>query len=142
MKASGKFFKGLLLLISVLFISCNSSTGKKEQVYRGEALGTTYQIKFFSTEELDLHKALDSIFDVINKSMSTYQADSDISRINTGDTTVVVDAHFAEVFNYSLQIFNESNGFFDPTVGKLVNAYGFGPEHLNKISSRELQQYL
>lgn len=139
MKASGKFFKGLLLLISVLFISCNSSTGKKEQVYRGEALGTTYQIKFFSTEELDLHKTLDSIFDVINKSMSTYQADSDISRINTGDTTVVVDANFAEVFNYSLQIFNESNGFFDPTVGKLVNAYGFGPEAGNvELSSNQL----
>ena len=127
MKAFRKFFKtGLILFI--LFISCNSTPEIKEQVYRGEALGTTYQVKFFHPEKLEIQKGLDSIFNVINSSMSTYQADSDISRINTGDSTVVVDEHFVEVYNYSLQIFEESNGFFDPTVGKLVNAYGFGPE--------------
>lgn len=138
MKDFRKYFKVFFLLLSTVLISCNSTSGVEEQVYRGEALGTTYQIKFFHNEKLELQEGLDSIFKVINSSMSTYQADSDISRINAGDTTVVVDDHFAEVFNYSLQIFNESNGFFDPTVGKLVNAYGFGPEAGNVELSNEL----
>ena len=127
MMASRKFFKtGLFLFI--LFTSCNTSSDLNEQEYNGEALGTTYQVKFFHSEKVDIQKGLDSIFQVINRSMSTYQADSDISRINAGDSTVVVDEHFVEVYNYSFRIFKESNGFFDPTVGRLVNAYGFGPE--------------
>lgn len=112
----------------MLCISCNTAPQIDEQIFSGEALGTTYQIKLFHPEKLEIQKGLDSIFKVINSSMSTYQANSDISRINAGDTTIVVDEHFAKVYNFSLQIFEESNGFFDPTVGKLVNAYGFGPE--------------
>jgi thiamine biosynthesis lipoprotein len=100
----------------------------KEQGYTGEALGTTYQIKFFYSQELELNKALDSIFAVMNSSMSTYQADSDISRINSGDSTVTVDENFQEVFQLSNKIYIESDGYFDPTVGKIVNAFGFGPE--------------
>lgn len=60
--------------------------------------------------------------------MSTYQDDSDISRINNDNEDVQVDVHFKKVFNYSKQVFKESNGYFDPTVGSLVNAYGFGPD--------------
>jgi thiamine biosynthesis lipoprotein len=60
--------------------------------------------------------------------MSTYQDNSDISRINSGAEEVEVDVHFQNVFRYSNQIFRESNGYFDPTVGSLVNAYGFGPD--------------
>ena len=127
MKASRKFLNSGFLLF-LFFSSCNSAPEVKEQVFSGEALGTTYQIKFFHPEKLEIQNGLDSIFKVINNSMSTYQANSDISRINAGDTAIVVDEHFVKVYNYSRQIFEESNGFFDPTVGKLVNAYGFGPE--------------
>jgi len=130
MKASRKFFNTRFFLL-LLFISCTTAPEIEEQVFSGEALGTTYQIKLFHPEKLEIQQGLDSIFKVINGSMSTYQANSDISRINAGDTTIVVDEHFVKVYNYSLQIYEESNGFFDPTVGKLVNAYGFGPEQGN-----------
>jgi len=59
--------------------------------------------------------------------MSTYIQDSDISKINNGDTTIEVDDHFREVFIASKEIFNQTNGAFDPTVGVLVNAWDFGP---------------
>lgn len=97
-------------------------------MFSGNALGTTYQIKFFNSENIDISRDIDSIFEVINASMSTYRADSDISRINAGDSSVIIDDHFREVFMASKQIFEESGRMFDPTVGKLVNAYGFGPE--------------
>jgi thiamine biosynthesis lipoprotein len=60
--------------------------------------------------------------------MSTYIKNSDISKINRGDDQVVVDHHFKTVFNSAKAVFTATQGFFDPTVGSLVNAYGFGPE--------------
>ena len=116
----------VFFLLIFLSISCKNE-GPQAYTETGEALGTTYQIKYFSSEKLDTKKALDSIFKVINTSMSTYQDDSDISRINSGVEDIIVDDHFQKVFNYSRQVFEESNGYFDPTVGSLVNAYGFGP---------------
>ncbi|WP_041250210.1 FAD:protein FMN transferase [Christiangramia forsetii] len=117
------------LLLSVLvLVSCNSKSEVESHIYTGEALGTTYMVKYTSDREIDFEKSLDSILDTINSSMSTYITKSDISRINRGDSTVKVDKHFVKVFNASDKIFRESNGFFDPTVGVLVNAYGFGPE--------------
>ncbi|MUP44289.1 FAD:protein FMN transferase [Gramella sp. BOM4] len=126
------------LILSLILIGCSQSE-MATKVYQGEALGTTYQIKFFSDSELNFEKSLDSIFDSINASMSTYMTKSDISRINRGETGVKVDENFEAVFRASEKIYKQSNGFFDPTVGTLVNAYGFGPEKkLNEIDSVSL----
>lgn len=59
--------------------------------------------------------------------MSTYQANSDISKINRNES-VEVNAHFKTVFDTSKDIFNKTNGVFDPTIGGVVNAWDFGPE--------------
>ncbi|MCF4102390.1 FAD:protein FMN transferase [Gillisia sp. M10.2A] len=146
MMAYKKFKKYAALVLVVLgFISCKER-GFLEQVYVGSALGTSYQVKLFSNKELEIDKGLDSIFTVINNSMSTYQEDSDISRINKGDTTVVIDDNFKEVFIASRKIYDESKGYFDPTVGSLVNAYGFGPDHtkdsLNAVEIDSMLQYV
>ena len=39
-----------------------------------------------------------------------------------------MDHHFTKVFDKSKEVFAITKGFFDPTAGSLVNAYGFGPE--------------
>ena len=132
--------KTFLLIISVLsLISCDNDSEVNMHEYYGEALGTTYSVQYFSDKNLKFEKSLDSILKDINASMSTYITKSDISRINRGDTTVQVDEHFVRVFNASEKIFKESDGFFDPTVGVLVNAYGFGPGNaLNEIDSTRL----
>ncbi|PTX44215.1 thiamine biosynthesis lipoprotein [Christiangramia gaetbulicola] len=129
----------LLLLFTLTLISCTQSTEVSSHEYTGEALGTTYMVRYFSNNELQFEKSLDSIMDEINSSMSTYITKSDISRINRGDTTVKVDENFEAVFNASNKIYKETDGFFDPTVGVLVNAYGFGPgKPLNKLEPETL----
>ena len=116
------FFTGLLLL----FAGCNYAD--KQQNFSGYALGTTYTISYFDTaENTRLSKAVDSVFYEINKSMSTYLANSDISKINRGYSAIKVDAHFVRVFEKSVSVWKNTRGYFDPTVGALVNAYGFGP---------------
>ena len=117
--------RGLGFVIICFLLGCQE--GSKEIHLAGEALGTTYSVKVFHDEELPYYEALDSIFERVNQSMSTYRSDSDISRINRGDSLIRVDSLFREVLRLSRQVFLQSNGYFDPTVGNLVNQYGFGP---------------
>jgi FAD:protein FMN transferase len=50
------------------------------------------------------------------------------------------------VFSDSRKIYRESDGYFDPTVGNLVNAYGFGPEkgikELSEAKMDSMMQYV
>ncbi|MBQ4822287.1 FAD:protein FMN transferase [Aquimarina sp. MMG016] len=115
-------------LIIGSLISCKEDSKLKLNYKKGEAFGTTFSVQFIDTKEVDFSKSYDSLIEVINTSMSTYINDSDISKINQGDSTIVVDEHFQKVFNTSKKIYKETGGAFDPTVGVLVNAWDFGPE--------------
>jgi thiamine biosynthesis lipoprotein len=118
---------GGIFLTLILFLCCTSPTVLERQDFRGGALGTTYSIITYSETPIDFSKGIDSVFNVFNQSMSTYIPESDISKINAGDSTLQVDAMFREVFEQSRQIWEFSDGYFDPTVGILVDAWGFGP---------------
>ena len=118
--------KVLFLIPFLLFLSCKKEKIEYQQL-NGNAFGTTFNISYKDNSNRDFTKQIDSLIYAVNKSISTYIPASDISKINGGDTTIVVDAIFKEVFHKSERIFNETEGFFDPTVGMLVNAWGFGP---------------
>ncbi len=117
-----------IVLIVILFVACNNTPSVR--YVEGNAIGTTYHIKYYSAEDFDVQKGIDSVFYTVNKSMSTYMPQSDISKINRGDTGIVVDEMFKETFQLSKEIHQNTNGYFEPTVGNLVNAYGFGAEIL------------
>jgi len=126
------------LSIITLFFSCGNET-EQPKVLQGNAFGTTYAIQYFSEAPLEAEKGIDSVIYLVNKSVSTYLPKSDISRINQGDTTVVTDAIFKEVFRISETVYTNSKGYFDPTIGVLRNAYGFGDEKpLERIDSLRL----
>lgn len=119
------------LFIVLLFVSCQQ---KEEQffVIQGEAQGSTYSIKYIATEEVVSKTQIDSLLTAFDNSLSTYKPTSLIFKINQGDTTIVIDNWFVETFKASQQIYKETDGLFDPTIGVLVNAYGFGPNHERK----------
>ncbi len=123
MKELKRFYS--FLIVAILFISCDKTTDF--YTIQGEAQGSTYSIKYIAIEEKVTKNQIDSLLTAFDLSLSTYRPDSKISKINTGDSTVVVDEFFAETFQLSNQIYKETNGLFDPTIGVLVNAYGFGP---------------
>ncbi len=132
----------LVLLIGVVSVfSC--TTPKTDFQLTGSALGTTYSIQYSGAMARAYKKQLDSIFAAVNQSMSTYIPISDISRINAGDTTVQVDAMFEEVLRLSKEVHRVSEGAFDPTVGQLVNAYGFGAaQGFKVVDSAKVTQLL
>lgn len=126
-----------------LFIACASPEGEHiENRNTGAALGTSYSLIYFADNEVDYQQEIDSVFQAVNHSLSTYISDSDISKINKGDSTLIVDKMFEEVFLLSKTIYEKTNGYFDPTVGVLVNAWGFGPEEQVAMDSTAVDSLL
>lgn len=115
-------------LLIFLFIACKKDSSEYQHL-TGFALGTSFSIIYDSKDQVNYEKQIDSLVKGFNGSLSTYIAESDISMINDGDTTVIVDEYFTEVFSKSKKIYQESGGAFDPSVGVLVNAWGFGSEN-------------
>lgn len=134
--------KVILVFIILVIAGCQEKSSWIKNQNIGNALGTTYSIIYIAHEEVDFQKEIDSVFQVINQSMSTYIPDSDISKINDGDTTVVVDTMFKEVFELSTQVYETSDGYFDPSVGVLANAWGFGPGKQIQLDSIKIDSLL
>jgi len=129
-----KIFRNAILFLLVLnFISCKKDIDQHPIKLNGFAFGTTFKITYFSEEDQEFSKEMDSLFHLLNKSLSTYITTSDISKINQGDSSITVDSYFEEVYKKSLRIYNETNGIFDPTIGILVNAWGFGPKKIDTL---------
>ena len=116
------------LILVALVVAC--SRQPKLEAIQGYALGTTYGIQYQAIEEEKeiIQQGIDSIFNLVNHSMSTYLPDSDISKVNRGDSLLQVDEHFKAVFDKANLLWYKTQGYFDPTVGAWVNAYGFGPD--------------
>lgn len=100
----------------------------------GVTMGTIYDIKINSREALrtqdKIKIGIAEILDHIDKSMSTYNPDSELSVINNNRTTgwQPVSDDLYTVLNDALRISRITDGAFDVTVGPLVNLWGFGPE--------------
>ena len=132
----------IISVLTVLFLAgCTPEAHIKNQSW-GNALGTTYSIIYIADEELDYEQEIDSVFQVLNQSMSTYIPTSDISKINAGDSTIRVDDMFREVFEVSSEVYKASDGYFDPTIGVLVNAWGFGPGEQMQLDSLRVDSLL
>lgn len=136
--------KNYYSVLTLLFIvACQSEKKDDFFMIQGEAQGSTYSIKYIATEELVSKKDIDSLLNEFDNSLSTYKPTSTISKINNGDTTVVVNDWFVDTYKASQKIYEETNGLFDPTIGVLVNAYGFGPNHQHKnLSQKQIDSLL
>lgn len=126
----------LRYLVILAFSWATFSCSPKEELHTiyGNAFGTTYAIKCYSTlEAAQLQEHVDRLVQQVNASISTYDPKSIISRINRGDSGVVADQYFKEVLDLSREVNKATFGFFDPTVGSIGNALGFGPKGFSEI---------
>jgi thiamine biosynthesis lipoprotein len=118
--------KQFAILFSVLLVfGCNQSK-KSWHFDKGMAHGTFYSITYQA--EKNVQEEIEQVIKRTDQSLSTYQPTSVISRINSGDTLVVLDSLFIDVFDKGLEIWAATYGAFDMTVAPLVNAWGFGYE--------------
>lgn len=103
-------------------------------IVSGETMGTRYSARFFAegVDETLVGAALFAAVDAVDRQMSTWKPDSDLSRLNAApiEQWVKVPPELAIVLAEALRIGRASGGVFDIGVGNLVNAWGFGPVKL------------
>ncbi|WP_454831967.1 FAD:protein FMN transferase [Pseudoxanthomonas wuyuanensis] len=98
----------------------------------GETMGTTWSVKLVVSPRADLHAlhaGIQAQLDRVVAQMSTWEAESDISRFNASaaGSWQALPQEFFTVLSCALEIARDSDGAFDPTLGPLVDLWGFGP---------------
>lgn len=114
----------LSFFLLLTLAACHSEAPKYTHL-EGQAQGTTFHITYSDVGGRNFAGPVDSLFRLIDRSMSLWDSTSVISRVNRNEAGVVVDEHFAAVFRRSQEISEATDGVFDITVGPLVRAWGF-----------------
>lgn len=135
------FYLGIFSLGLILFISCRFE--QKELVkFTGEAQGTYYAVSYYSEDGKNYQQEIDSLLKAFDRSVSMWVPNSLISKINRNEENIVPDKIFKVLYNRSKEIFEVTGGAFDPTVGPLVNAWGFGFEDRMKVDQKVVDSLL
>lgn len=141
--------QSLLAKVSVIFIgfaflaSCTSELNSF--ALNGSVMGTSYSVQIVTESELDeitmkeLDVGVGKRLSQIDNLMSTYKPDSELMRFNTLELggSVYLSSDTQKVLELSMRIFEQSGGFFDPSIGPLVSRWGFGPDKPLDIPSKE-----
>ncbi len=130
-----------IVFLTLVIAACNSAPETFLVRNHGPAQGTTYNISYVVDSQVDYRSQIDSILFVIDNSMSLWDKQSTISKLNNGDT-VLLDKHFIKVLKKAIDISKKTNGDFDITVAQLANYWGFGPDEKGKIDSLEIDSLL
>jgi len=100
---------------------------------QGQTMGTTWSVRFVGPADADLaarSRGIQAVLDAVVAEMSTWEAGSDLSRFNRAPAghwqTLPPDCF--EVLACGLDVARRSGGACDPTAGRLVDLWGFGPE--------------
>ena len=100
--------------------------------FTGKTMGTSFSVRFsrdFQVPE-ELPSRVQSVLDQVDTRMSTYNPNSELSRLNQapGHEWITVSKDTYTVVAAALNCAKAAAGAFDPTVGPLVNLWGFGPQ--------------
>ncbi len=103
-------------------------------VYEGQTMGTFYKVHYYAEKEILTQQEIDSLLEEINRQMSTYREDSEISQVNKAPLfkDLVISKEFSEVLKKALIVMKEFPLSYDITLGDQINAYGFGPKKIEK----------
>jgi len=140
---------GFSFFVLVAILSFSSCTDEKSKVsvnptlryeIDGEAQGTTYHIVYFTDSVTVSKTVIDSILDDVDDAASIWVKSSVISSVNQSQDSVmeITDdqfGYFIDNFNLSKEVYHATNGAYNPTVGELVNAWGFGFKNRETMDS-------
>ena len=114
---------GFAIAAALVLLLLHDTPKKQYFHHQGNIFGTYYNIRYEATE--DLHDSIKHRLQEFDYSLSMFNPQSVISRINRNDS-VTTDELFNTMFHEAMAISQLSDGAFDITVRPLVNAWGFG----------------
>ncbi len=97
---------------------------------QGTAEGTSYSIIYQDDYDRDFQPEIEALLSDFEKSMSVYDENSVISRINRNED-VETDIYFESVFNKAKEISAITEGMFDISAEPLFRAWGFSSQQKN-----------
>jgi thiamine biosynthesis lipoprotein len=96
----------------------------------GATMGTTWSVKFVGTDTnaSSVREPIEAALHRVIAQMSPWEASSDLCRFNASAAAgwQTLPAEFASVIGCALRIAMETDGAYDPTMGALVDLWGFG----------------
>jgi len=132
----------IFLFFALLMAGCGPLDRDPEMVtIRGLVFGTYYTIIYYDDDGRNYQEPIDSLFREFNQSLSFYDKNSLLSRINRNEETEV-DDYFAVVFERSQEVAKETDGAFDATVFPLVDTWGFGFSDRSDIAAEKVDSIL
>ena len=131
------------ILLGFLLVWMGCSSPRDIIIISGQTMGTTYSIKIIHVGLFEAQKkieqGIDSILTEVNRKMSTWDSNSEISRFNQNqtDSPIPVSPEFLQVVNMAQAISRKTNGAFDVTVFDLMSLWGFGPNPKSGMPTHE-----
>lgn len=125
---------GLGLLGCLSYVSSEFGNSRALQKFSGTVMGSEYTLILIPNGSFDpaaAHQAACAKLTRTDALMSTYREDSDVSRINCAapGEWVPVASETLRVIQAARQVGERSEGFYDITLGPLIDLWGFGPHH-------------
>lgn len=114
-----------LFIFCFLLILLSCKVPFEYKTIEGQAQGTSFRVSYEDSFRQDLSQPIDSLFNIIDKSMSLWDSTSLITKVNNNQDYDQLDEHFIKVFNESQKTSKLTEGYFNITVGPLVKAWGF-----------------
>ena len=120
------------LLLWILAFAPLISEAQTEHLIQGRTMGTFFRVKVVTSDSggiSGLKDRIDRRLVEINRSMSTYMAESEISQFNSLQQTGVkfeISDDFYQVMRVAQKVYQLSDGAWDGTVNPLVDLWGFG----------------
>lgn len=107
---------------------------EKHYIYNeGTVYSTYYHVVYESREAEDFLSGIEHRMTMLNNSLSTFDPNSTISKINQ-NLPVRVDPLFKKCFKKGMKVSRKTEGAFDMTIAPLVNAWGFGFKNKETIT--------
>jgi len=125
----------ILCVAIIVMIGCAKNT--TYTVIDGLTMGTTYHIIHDHADTEKIKTGIDTVLAHIDNSLSVYNPNSIISKINNNEN-VIVDSFFIEVFQRSREISSITNGAFDISASPLFNAWGFGFKNKESLTEEKI----
>jgi len=126
-----------LLLITAVVVVWKIRSGRNPVLkpirLEGKTMGTSYHVTYFDDANRNFQVQVDSILVLVNRSISTWDSLSEISRFNRSASGIALELpYFHSPLETSKTVYEASEGAYDPTVMPLVNAWGFGPAKITR----------
>ena len=119
----------MILLVTMFAVYKYRQTGKTGSMihFTGQTMGPiVYNVKYFDLESRNFKTQVDSVLEVFNQSLNTYIPNSEISRFNKDSIFEYLLPYLQTAVEKSHEIYEETEGAFDPSIGPLINTWGFG----------------